>query len=82
MAGLPVVASAIPGSIGLLGSDYPGYYPVEETQVLRELLLQAESDAEFYARLQEACEHRRYLFSEQAELRGWSDLLEELATRK
>lgn len=80
MAGLPVIASAIPGSIGLLGSDYPGYYPVEETQALRALLLRTESDAVFYARLQQACEHRQHLFSEQAERRGWSDLLDELTT--
>ena len=34
-AGLPVVASRIAGSVGLLGVDYPGYYPVEDTAALR-----------------------------------------------
>mgnify|MGYP001812074735 CR=1 FL=1 len=82
MAGLPVIASAIPGSIGLLGADYPGYYPVEDTRALRELLLLAESDAVFYARLHEACRQRQYLFSETAEQRAWSDLLDELTTTK
>ena len=27
VAGLPVIASEIAGSVGLLGKDYPGYYP-------------------------------------------------------
>ena len=31
MAGLPVIASRIPGSVGLLGEDYPGYFPVADT---------------------------------------------------
>ena len=44
VAGLPVIASRIPGSIGLLGEDYPGFYPVEDTAALRDLLLRAESD--------------------------------------
>ncbi len=41
IAGLPVIASAISGSIGLLGVDYPGYYPVGDTRALRTLLLRA-----------------------------------------
>jgi putative glycosyltransferase (TIGR04348 family) len=78
VAGLPVIASEIPGSMGLLGADYPGYYPVEDTRALRELLLRAESDATFYARLQKACDARRALFSEQMEQQGWKQLLAEL----
>ena len=75
MADLPVVASRIPGSLGLLGADYPGYYPAEDTRALRELLLRAESDAAFYADLQAACRTRRPLFSEDAEKAGWAELL-------
>jgi len=78
VAGLPVVASEIPGSVGLLSADYPGYYPAEDTQALRELLLRAESDAAFYSRLQEACDARRSLFTEQREQQGWMQLLAEL----
>jgi putative glycosyltransferase (TIGR04348 family) len=78
MAGLPVIASEIPGSVGLLGADYPAYYPAEDTRALRDLLLRAESDGAFYVRLQEACDARRPLFSEQAERQGWADLLAEL----
>lgn len=78
MADLPVVASRIPGSVGLLGDDYPGYYPVEDTRSLRRLLLRAEADAEFYASLESACKALRPLFSEQAETDGWAGLLAEL----
>src|SRR5262249_31746193 len=54
-AGVPVLASHIPGNVGLLGTAYPGYYPVGDTRALAGLLHQAESDAAFYARLVEWC---------------------------
>lgn len=79
MADLPVVASRIHGSIGLLGADYPGYYPVEDTAGLKELLLRAESDAVFYRSLQTACAALRPSFSEIAEQAGWASLLAELS---
>jgi putative glycosyltransferase (TIGR04348 family) len=78
VAGLPVVASRIAGSIGLLGEDYPGYYPVEDTTALRDLLLRVESDAELYAGLSEACAARRALFTPERERAGWASLLAEL----
>ena len=78
MAGLPVIASDIPGSVGLLGEDYPGYYPVGDTAGLRKLLLRAESDRAFCARLRMLCDARRHLFREQHEKQGWAMLLAEL----
>jgi len=78
VAGLPVIASEIPGSVGLLGIGYPGYYPVEDTRALRELLLRAESDKSFYDQLQKASDARRALFTEQQEQQGWMQLLTEL----
>ncbi|MGE5154263.1 MAG: selenoneine biosynthesis selenosugar synthase SenB [Bdellovibrio bacteriovorus] len=80
VAGLPVVASRIPGSIGLLGKEYPGFYPVEDTQALRALLLRAESDLAFYGRLESACAACRDLFLPERERAGWEDLLRELTT--
>lgn len=76
-AGLPVVASRIDGSVGLLGEDYPGYYPVGDTQALRELLLRAESDPAFYRRLETACAACRGLFDPARELEAWRQLLAE-----
>jgi putative glycosyltransferase (TIGR04348 family) len=79
VAGLPVVASRIPGSVGLLGEDYPGFYPVEDTDALRALLLRAETDAAFYRQLEQGCAARRPLFTPERERAGWEDLLRELA---
>ncbi|MDX5332758.1 MAG: TIGR04348 family glycosyltransferase [Gammaproteobacteria bacterium] len=78
MAGLPVIASDIDGSVGLLGDDYPGYYPVKNADALRDLLLRAESDPGFYAELEAACSARRDLFMPEREQAGWQKLLEDI----
>ena len=75
MGGLPVVTSDIEGSVGLLGADYPGYYPVRNTNALRERLLRAESDSGYYAELVATCAVRRELFTPQQEQAGWEKLL-------
>jgi putative glycosyltransferase (TIGR04348 family) len=75
MARLPVIASDIDGSVGLLGADYPGYYPVQDAGALRERLLRAESDSGYSAALAEACDARRSLFTPQREHAGWKRLL-------
>src|SRR3990167_6949633 len=49
--GTPVVASRIPGSVGLLGAGYPGYFPVGDTAALARRLRRAETDSRFYHRL-------------------------------
>jgi putative glycosyltransferase (TIGR04348 family) len=77
VAGLPVIASDIPGSVGLLGRDYPGYYPVEDTEALRALLLRAESEPAFYQGLAAACAGRRHLFTAEGEQARWAALLGE-----
>jgi putative glycosyltransferase (TIGR04348 family) len=78
VAGLPVIASDIDGSIGLLGEDYAGYYPVKNTASLRELLLKAESDAAYVDLLDKQCSKRAGLFTREAEKQGWADLLEDI----
>ncbi len=78
VAGLPVIASDIDGSIGLLGDDYTGYFPVKNTEALTELLLKAESDIEFIGTLTEQCRQRAELFTPEAEKQGWESLLEDV----
>lgn len=78
VAGLPVIASHIDGSIGLLGRDYPGYFEVENAEHLRTQLLRAESDRNFYQSLQNACNKRRSLFTPENEHKRWQELLDEL----
>jgi glycosyltransferase involved in cell wall biosynthesis len=78
VAGLPVIASEISGSVGLLGGDYPGYYPVEDTTQLRDILLRAETDPGFLASLEHCCKQRQSLFTPQREAQGWKALLKTL----
>jgi len=76
VAGVPVIASDIEGSIGLLGDDYAGFYPVEDEKALATLLLKAESDSAYYQKLEQACIARQPLFTSESETRGWRELLE------
>lgn len=75
VAGLPVIASDISGSVGLLGRDYPGYYPVEDTEGLRRRLEQAETDKNFLDSLHAHIETRAPLFRPEREVEGWRQLL-------
>lgn len=78
-AGVPVVSSAIPGSIGLLGEDYPGYFPAGDTGALTELLRAVEQDRDgLYRQLQDRCAALRPIVDPQRERRSWADLLAEL----
>lgn len=75
--GVPVISSRIDGSVGLLGEDYPGYYPYGDTSALADLLAAAESNAEFYGKLRQHCEKRRSLVDPARERQAWRDLLSE-----
>jgi putative glycosyltransferase (TIGR04348 family) len=77
--GVPVVSSHIAGSIGLLGEDYPGYFPVGDTEALARLLVRAETDREFYEELGRCCQALRELFTPEEERRRWQALLAEVA---
>jgi len=79
VAGLPVLASSIAGSIGLLGYDYPGYFPVGDTAALTELLSRAETDGCFLDSLRQHCAARAPLFSPEHERDAWQALLRELS---
>ncbi|MBI4183648.1 MAG: TIGR04348 family glycosyltransferase [Proteobacteria bacterium] len=78
VAGVPVLASRIDGSVGLLGADYPGFFPVGDTAALRTLLLRAEREPAFLARLRRAAAARRPLFGPARERRAWRDLIARL----
>lgn len=77
-ASVPVLSSRIPGSIGILGPDYPGYFPVEDTQALAALLERVEADAPFYNTLKEWCERLKSLVDPARERQSWKSLLREL----
>lgn len=77
--GTPVISSLIPGSVGILGADYPGYFPVGDSAALRELLLRAESGDAFYRGLQQAIAKLLPFVSVARERESWSALLTELS---
>lgn len=77
-AGTPVVASRIPGNIGMLGRGYAGYFPVGNERALARLLWRAESDRAFYRRLASQCRSRRALVTPRRERNALKALLAEL----
>tara|TARA_B100000315_G_scaffold210394_1_gene206610 strand:- start:15 stop:689 length:675 start_codon:yes stop_codon:yes gene_type:complete len=80
VAGLPVIGSDIAGNVGLLGGDYPGTYPVEDTDALRYLLERAEGDPGFLGTLKRHCRERRFLFRPGAEFAAWKELVARLTS--
>ncbi len=75
---VPVVASKIPGLIGTLGTDYPGYFTAGDTVALRDILARAESDAKFYRSLKSICKRLSPLVSPRRELAAWKQILQEI----
>ena len=78
-SGVPVLASRIDGSVGLLGSDYPGYFPVGDTRALGRLLNRIETSQQFVACLRRAVQRRRNLFRPAREKAAWRALIGEIA---
>ena len=80
-AGVPVLATRIDGSVGLLGRDYPGYFPVGDTEALARLLNRIETDAAFLERLQRAIARRAHLFRPALEKAAWKKLIDEVMAK-
>lgn len=80
-AGVPVLASRIDGSVGLLGRDYPGYFPVGDTAALMRLLNRIETSQDFPARLRRAIARRAHLFRPAREKAAWKELIREVAPK-
>lgn len=76
---VPVISSRIPGSLGILGKVYPGYFPAGDTLALRGLLQRAESDEKFYRDIQQQVAALRPLVSSAREREAWAALLAELS---
>ena len=75
--GLPILASRIHSTVGLLGEEYPGFFPVGDTAALRKLMMQAESETGF---LEGLAVHIRRLaprFAPAKEQGAWAQLVEE-----
>ena len=68
--GTPVIASRVPGNLGMLGRGYPGYYPLYDHAALARQVGRCMADSAFYQRLAAALEKRRPLFAPAAERRA------------
>lgn len=67
---VPVLASRIDGNVGLLGSDYDGYFPVGDAAALAGIMRRFVGDAGFAAHLVAQCALREPLFRPAAERRA------------
>lgn len=81
VVGVPILASRMDGNVGLLGADYPGYFPVGDTKALAGLLARIEDDPRFIAKLRRAIARRAPLFKPEREVAAWRNLLAELSVR-
>lgn len=78
VAKVPVLASKIAGSVGILGEDYPGYFAVGDTRELARLMLRAETDRLFLNELIQRGERLAPNFAPAREQAAWAKLLSEL----
>ena len=78
MSGTPVIASRISGNVGMLGSQYPGYFETRDAAGLARCLLQALESAAYLRALAKACAARRALFSPARERRAINALVKSL----
>lgn len=78
--GTPVLATRMPGNIGMLGRDYDGYFPVGDGAALAALLRSCAENprAGLLARLGAQCALRAPLFEPEAERAALIALLQEL----
>ena len=75
VAGVPTLSTRIAGSVGLLGGDYPGFFPVGDTQALADQIHRAETQPEYLALLTEWCGGLQSRFAYERERDDWEALL-------
>ena len=79
--GTPVLASRVSGNIGMLGRDYPGYFPLYDEKALAGLI-EKYSDRKQYAKLRRHLAARRKRFAPAAEKRALLQQLVDLGARR
>jgi len=75
VAGVPIIASDIPGNIGLLGRDYGGYFRVGDETSLAGQIRRAEDDERFLKSLERQGRALAPMFTPERELAAWQTLL-------
>jgi len=77
-SGTPVLASQIPGNVGMLGADYAGYFPWGDAAALAALILRCQNDDSLLETLAAQCRARAPLFEPAAERGALRRLVDEL----
>jgi putative glycosyltransferase (TIGR04348 family) len=75
--GVPVLASRIPGNVGLLGEGYAGYFPLEDENALAQLILRAAHDRSFYRQLKRQVTALRPMVAPRSEARALLSALQQ-----
>ncbi|HUF81319.1 MAG TPA: selenoneine biosynthesis selenosugar synthase SenB [Burkholderiales bacterium] len=78
--GVPVLASRVPGNVGMLGRDYPGYFPLFDDRALARLIERCRLEPDCYDRLRVAVSRRRGRFAPAAERAALNQALEPAMT--
>lgn len=71
----PVLTTNIPGATGLVGKDYPGCFPVGDSEKLAEMIMLYENDSDFRYRLELAVENLTPKFLPEREISRWKEVL-------
>jgi putative glycosyltransferase (TIGR04348 family) len=79
-AGVPVLASRIPGNVGMLGRDYSGYFTLGDHEELARLLDRACRDRAFLTELERQCAERAPLFAPEREQAAVVKLVDDALT--
>ena len=74
----PVIASDVSGNRGMLGDEYPGFFPCGDTLALRAMLLRVEHEAVFRKELQRQMKARTRNHWAATEQRNWRKLIAEI----
>jgi putative glycosyltransferase (TIGR04348 family) len=77
-SGTPVLASRIDGNVGLLGSDYGGYFPAGDAAALAALLARCRDEPAMLAALARQCAARAADFAPEREQATLTALLDDL----
>lgn len=77
--GTPILATRVPGNVGVLGEGHPGLFRAGDERELAQLLERCERDEGFLDDLRAATRALRPLVAPRRECEAWSKLLDELA---
>ena len=80
-SGTAVIASRVPGNVGMLGRGYPGYFPVGDATALATCLVAAHEDSSYLRELKTHCRERKALFSPRTEAKAVCNLVSRLLAR-